>query len=206
MRSAGIVRQADAELCRAHPPSGTRCSPLWCYKPRHSVFRSADVTPVAARDSIAGGLFDDKTRTLPEVASNEERAAIGLEFASRARWTTWRASSSRRRRARRPAHARRKVKHSAVLVLSEQPYCWTPARGVDVAVNAGGEFVISRITSDAIETRYGASGPMNDDQVLLAEKVLEDQETNRRERAAPTTVREAAVSAHRDHWRVEFRG
>ncbi|MFD7966718.1 hypothetical protein ACFV5J_38645 [Streptomyces zaomyceticus] len=46
--------------------------------------------------------------------------------------------------------------------------------GVDVAADGGDEFVISRIVGDVIETRYSSSGTMNDDQVLLAEKVLEE--------------------------------
>jgi hypothetical protein len=46
--------------------------------------------------------------------------------------------------------------------------------GVDVAADGGDEFVISRIVGDVIETRYCSSGTMNDDQVLLAEKVLEE--------------------------------
>ncbi|MFE7072597.1 hypothetical protein ACFU96_21200 [Streptomyces sp. NPDC057620] len=46
--------------------------------------------------------------------------------------------------------------------------------GVDVAADGGDEFVISRIVGDAIETRYHSSGTINDDQVLLAEKVLEE--------------------------------
>ncbi|MDV6291339.1 hypothetical protein R2F25_38660 [Streptomyces sp. UP1A-1] len=46
--------------------------------------------------------------------------------------------------------------------------------GVDVAADGGDEFVISRIVGDVIETRYAASGAINDDQVLLAEKVLEE--------------------------------
>ncbi|MFF8399858.1 hypothetical protein [Streptomyces sp. NPDC016172] len=46
--------------------------------------------------------------------------------------------------------------------------------GVDVAADGGDEFVISRIVGDVIETRYTASGAINDDQVLLAEKVLEE--------------------------------
>ncbi|MFM9629815.1 MULTISPECIES: hypothetical protein [Streptomyces] len=46
--------------------------------------------------------------------------------------------------------------------------------GVDVAADGGDEFVISRIVGDVIETRYHSSGTINDDQVLLAEKVLEE--------------------------------
>ncbi|NML55118.1 hypothetical protein HHL19_35685 [Streptomyces sp. R302] len=46
--------------------------------------------------------------------------------------------------------------------------------GVDVAADGGDEFVISRIVGDVIETRYCSSGTINDDQVLLAEKVLEE--------------------------------
>ncbi|MFB6700229.1 hypothetical protein [Streptomyces rubiginosohelvolus] len=46
--------------------------------------------------------------------------------------------------------------------------------GVDVAADGGDEFVISRIIGDVIETRYCSSGTINDDQVLLAEKVLEE--------------------------------
>ncbi|MFJ2225599.1 hypothetical protein ACIOFY_36855 [Streptomyces anulatus] len=46
--------------------------------------------------------------------------------------------------------------------------------GVDVAADGGDEFVISRIIGDVIETRYYSSGTINDDQVLLAEKVLEE--------------------------------
>ncbi|MEU3394980.1 hypothetical protein [Streptomyces albidoflavus] len=46
--------------------------------------------------------------------------------------------------------------------------------GVDVAADGGDEFVISRIVGDVIETRHCASGTINDDQVLLAEKVLEE--------------------------------
>ncbi|MGW4087058.1 hypothetical protein ACWEGS_28900 [Streptomyces sp. NPDC004822] len=46
--------------------------------------------------------------------------------------------------------------------------------GVDVAADGGDEFVIARIIGDVIETRYTSSGTMNDDQVLLAEKVLEE--------------------------------
>lgn len=46
--------------------------------------------------------------------------------------------------------------------------------GVDVAADGGDEFVISRIVGDVIETRFHSSGAINDDQVLLAEKVLEE--------------------------------
>ncbi|MFD5856090.1 hypothetical protein [Streptomyces chartreusis] len=46
--------------------------------------------------------------------------------------------------------------------------------GIDVAADGGDEFVISRIVGDVIETRYTSSGTINDDQVLLAEKVLEE--------------------------------
>ncbi|MFI7415310.1 hypothetical protein ACIBU0_42420 [Streptomyces sp. NPDC049627] len=46
--------------------------------------------------------------------------------------------------------------------------------GVDVAADGGDEFVIARIVGDVIETRYCSSGTINDDQVLLAEKVLEE--------------------------------
>ncbi|WP_260327843.1 hypothetical protein [Streptomyces sp. Ag109_O5-1] len=46
--------------------------------------------------------------------------------------------------------------------------------GVDVAADGGDEFVICRIVGDVIETCYCSSGTMNDDQVLVAEKVLEE--------------------------------
>ncbi|MEU5748183.1 hypothetical protein ABZ804_21925 [Streptomyces sp. NPDC047726] len=56
--------------------------------------------------------------------------------------------------------------------------------GIDVAADGGDEFVISRIVGDAIETRYCASGSINDDQVLLAEKVLEEIQAAQRLAAA----------------------
>ncbi|MEU1592831.1 hypothetical protein ABZ468_08195 [Streptomyces sp. NPDC005708] len=52
--------------------------------------------------------------------------------------------------------------------------------GVDVAADGGDEFVISRIVGDAIEFRHAASGSVNEDQVLLAEKVLEEIEAAQR--------------------------
>ncbi|MGW3028491.1 hypothetical protein [Streptomyces sp. NPDC001221] len=46
--------------------------------------------------------------------------------------------------------------------------------GVDVAADGGDECVIARMVGDVIEIRYTASGAINDDQVALAEKVLEE--------------------------------
>ncbi|MFC9534414.1 hypothetical protein ACFT38_28295 [Streptomyces sp. NPDC056975] len=71
--------------------------------------------------------------------------------------------------------------------------------GVDVAADGGDEFVISRIVGDAIETRYCSSGTMNDDQVLLAEKVLEEIHTAQR-------LANALGSAHAVRVKVDQNG
>ncbi|MEW2709244.1 hypothetical protein AB0948_30220 [Streptomyces koyangensis] len=66
--------------------------------------------------------------------------------------------------------------------------------GVDVAADGCDEFVISRIVGDVIETRHCASGTINDDQVLLAEKVLEEIRAAQR---SPHPVRVKAWLASR---------
>ncbi|WFB83764.1 MULTISPECIES: hypothetical protein [Streptomyces] len=71
--------------------------------------------------------------------------------------------------------------------------------GVDVAADGGDEFVISRIVGDVIETRYCSSGTINDDQVLLAEKVLE-------EIAAAQRLADALGSAHPVRVKVDQNG
>ncbi|MEU9355054.1 hypothetical protein AB0D65_29670 [Streptomyces griseoloalbus] len=71
--------------------------------------------------------------------------------------------------------------------------------GVDVAADGGDEFVISRIVGDVIETRYAASGAINDDQVLLAEKVLE-------EIAAAQRLADALGSPHAVRVKVDQNG
>lgn len=71
--------------------------------------------------------------------------------------------------------------------------------GVDVAADGGDEFVISRIVGDVIETRYSSSGTINDDQVLLAEKVLEEIK-------AAQLVANALGSAHPVRVKVDQNG
>ncbi|MGX1907666.1 hypothetical protein ACWIID_02200 [Streptomyces phaeochromogenes] len=71
--------------------------------------------------------------------------------------------------------------------------------GVDVAADGGDEFVISRIVGDAIETRHTSSGAINDDQVLLAEKVLE-------EIAAAQLLADALGSPHAVRVKVDQNG
>ncbi|WP_228044746.1 hypothetical protein [Streptomyces ferrugineus] len=46
--------------------------------------------------------------------------------------------------------------------------------GVDVAADGGDEFAIARSVGDVIENRHASAGAANDDQVKVAEKVLEE--------------------------------
>jgi hypothetical protein len=136
-KAAEVLQQADAELAAYLGDRNQALAHLWFYDPRLGLARTAGLSTMGYRGAIAQTVYGDKKHALPEVASNEVLAKLGAELGVK-RIKDVETKLVEAAKIVYAARIRRDIAvrymQEAGLVLSEEPYGWSPDR---IAEHAG---------------------------------------------------------------------
>lgn len=137
VKAAEVLQQADAELAAYIDSRNEALTHLWFYDPRLGLARTAGLSTMGYRSAIARAVYGEKTHPLPEVVSNEVLAKLGQELGVKrienaAETLVETSKIVYAARTRRDIAVR--YMQEAGLVLSEEPYGWSPER---IAEHAG---------------------------------------------------------------------